>query len=1082
MGFTDNTTFTTPGSHEIVFEREAGEDDDFKPIAPDGNIRFFGRVNIGGGDADAYGPFEDIGHLVKLDEDVVSGETEDGDDAGDTPPAIRLNVSIDRSGGSANAGVQLQLIYYETSGIEYIQGADECFMGVRSADRMDTHVAQAMCITDEESFSLYAETDTDAGDTKRDLVLVETGLFTGVFQGELRLTDADGVGDGSNWGRMRGDAMYDADLDIAGVGEKAAVIGVNAGPVTIKYKDTDKQTRSYDIDIDITPPTIQIDSPAHGDRSDDEKPSFTGSFNDADSGLVSNSFQLNVDNTDDRQDGGEKVPVLKIDAVVAGPGSDHPVRRRLDYTGANGAFGVIPAGINMEMGGTAGSTQGPDPAVGATRGYPAGYEGVIYRGEIGDGYNAYKSVDSDDFSNGAHDGEFNDEVEIDFDEEGQTDSDFNGFNNAVDFQAAVRDLAGNIGFSDSDPANPRFINALGEEKSEDRDPNGTKHNVLGVFSRHIVWIDELDPYIKENRSVTGFYGMDSDDNLIRDRSAVMVVFDNEIEGSLIDTSTFSLEHDEDTPIAIADVMVDGNLVFLKLDEELKSDATPTLRITEGREVEDKAGNLLRSEESLYGTDSDDTVKEITVKDGILPVLTLTLSGGSGTGVGSEGSAKLTNGAMDVEIVSDEDINGSPFVSVVCSNIGWGTGDDAMDFDDYLSNRTGNVDNGATPEGLTPELKCGGDANPVEFRNTRSLSRPGNVWIYAWRNAEQSAESRHLNDGELVVVAWARDRSEYESDDDGMNIKNWGSVTARFVLDDTFHSPKNHMGGTVQPNDGAEVTEPRPFVTLDFAGEATTVKVSEFMVDGTDALSSLENIGENRFLYWPEELEFGEHEVEFAASDAADNDLPGGSDSFKFNVMARDPFVLDITAGWNAISFPANPVDSAVDAVFTEEAVDRVVGWNPTSSTGPWSMASRIDGVWTTNMDFAPLTEIEVRYGYWVHSTAFVKQSVQLEGPVNRETSPNPHPYGIITVAGWNFVGVIDQDGDQTEGAAGDELKGFDDGEATDAVKAKDYLAGYRQAYTWDAIAHGYKVLQGDDSIKIGDGIWVFFPDQNAIAP
>ena len=94
----------------------------------------------------------------------------------------------------------------------------------------------------------------------------------------------------------------------------------------------------------------------------------------------------------------------------------------------------------------------------------------------------YKSLESDDFDDGAPDGEFNGEIEIDFDEFIDDDT-FDGFNNAVDFQAIVRDLAGNIGFSDSEPTAPRFINALGEEKEGDRDPDGGKHNVLGVFSR-----------------------------------------------------------------------------------------------------------------------------------------------------------------------------------------------------------------------------------------------------------------------------------------------------------------------------------------------------------------------------------------------------------------------------------------------------------------------------------------------------------------------------------------------------------------------------------------------------------------------
>ena len=97
------------------------------------------------------------------------------------------------------------------------------------------------------------------------------------------------------------------------------------GPVTITYKDTDGRTRTYQIEIDITPPTITVDSPAHKGRSDDEKPSFIGTLNDADSGLQSNSFQLDVDNTND---GGDASPVL---SYASGVTSEGQVRRRQDY-------------------------------------------------------------------------------------------------------------------------------------------------------------------------------------------------------------------------------------------------------------------------------------------------------------------------------------------------------------------------------------------------------------------------------------------------------------------------------------------------------------------------------------------------------------------------------------------------------------------------------------------------------------------------------------------------------------------------------------------------------------------------------
>ena len=97
------------------------------------------------------------------------------------------------------------------------------------------------------------------------------------------------------------------------------------------------------------------------------------------------------------------------------------------------------------------------------------------------------------------------------------------------------------------------------------------------YSRHVVYIDEIDPSIDMDASVTGFYGLDDDDIPVRDRSAVMVVFDNSVNGELIDTGTFSLQHDETTAIEIEDVRrIDGKLVFLKLGEELASDSTSDL--------------------------------------------------------------------------------------------------------------------------------------------------------------------------------------------------------------------------------------------------------------------------------------------------------------------------------------------------------------------------------------------------------------------------------------------------------------------------------------------------------------------------
>ena len=97
--------------------------------------------------------------------------------------------------------------------------------------------------------------------------------------------------------------------------------------------------------------------------------------------------------------------------------------------------------------------------------------------------------------------------------------------------------------------------------------------------------------------------------------------------------------------------------------------------------------------------------------------------------------------------------------------------------------------------------------------------------------------------------------------------------------------------------------------------------------------------------------------------------------------------------------------------------------------------------------------------------------VQLVGQINR-TDPSVVPADLVSIPtepGWNFVGVIDQDGDQTQANDGETLETGDT-----PVTAGDYLGKNKRAYTWDAVRSEFKVLEDGDEIKIGDGIWVYY--------
>ena len=164
--------------------------------------------------------------------------------------------------------------------------------------------------------------------------------------------------------------------------------------------------------------------------------------------------------------------------------------------------------------------------------------------------------------------------------------------------------------------------------------------------------------------------------------------------------------------------------------------------------------------------------------------------------------------------------------------------------------------------------------------------------------------------------------------------------------------------------------------------------------------------------------------------------------------------------------PADPVDTAIGAVFTDPAVESVIGWD----TEGWRIAVRRDGVWESNQQYGALNEIRSKYGYWVKSNNFVQQPIALTANDRGVGGPRT-PKSIDTKPGWNFVGVIDQDGDQTEGESGNSLK---DSQNT-PINAGEYLGSkYVRAYTWNATFNRFDVLREDNEVTIGAGIWVFY--------
>ena len=106
---------------------------------------------------------------------------------------------------------------------------------------------------------------------------------------------------------------------------------------------------------------------------------------------------------------------------------------------------------------------------------------------------------------------------------------------------------------------------------------------------------------------------------------------------------------------------------------------------------------------------------------------------------------------------------------------------------------------------------------------------------------------------------------------------------------------------------------------------------------------------------------------------------------------RPPYRIDLVAGWNLISFPGDPVDTAIESVIGSDLqVNLVLGYRG----GAWSSAQRnADGEWV-----GTLREIKAVWGYWVLTSV----AETIEAPL----TTTPGPFSRCT-NGWQLEGVVD---------------------------------------------------------------------------
>jgi hypothetical protein len=403
-------------------------------------------------------------------------------------------------------------------------------------------------------------------------------------------------------------------------------------------------------------------------------------------------------------------------------------------------------------------------------------------------------------------------------------------------------------------------------------------------------------------------------------------------------------------------------------------------------------------------------------DKLAPVITVTQSGGSA----ASDPGGLTNDKMTVSVASDEDLQGPPAITVT---------------------------------DLTPNP----DVTVTGFNGALAVAQGGRTWSLVVTKSSSASGDRAVK-----VVA---------TDSAGNSATVGKDTTKTYVLDLAV--------ATATSSPATSTTQSTPFLTTDFSSDQSALTVTEATLDDVDVTASvIASADSKKFFFQPTTaLTNASHTYVVKVADAAGNTATVTN---TFTKSDRTQFVLELFAGWNAISLPSNPLDTDVNSVLSNSGVKQVVGYDATTPSQPWRIASKVGSGAYTSQTTPGLSTVSAGHGYWVETSDFEDQKISLEGP----TGPGDARPGLTTIAtgnGWNLVGVVDQSRTQTQALnKGLPLTRPNAGGAHIPVTSDTYFntVNNGRAYTFDTVASEFRELVGANTVTIGSGIWVFISPQD----
>jgi hypothetical protein len=298
------------------------------------------------------------------------------------------------------------------------------------------------------------------------------------------------------------------------------------------------------------------------------------------------------------------------------------------------------------------------------------------------------------------------------------------------------------------------------------------------------------------------------------------------------------------------------------------------------------------------------------------------------------------------------------------------------------------------------------------------------------------------------------------------------VTYHYVKTDVFEVDQTAPTVTFDPVDDAKIQNASPFIRLTFDEDeypgdtfktVTLTKAEVLNPDATttDLLSSFVTSDSIEFIWAASDLALGAYKLTVSATDSAGNKLTNATSDF--TVEARALYSIKLRPGWNLISLPGVPADTAIDTVVAEQDVDVVITYDPMAAGG-WLTAVR-----GTDGNFVgTLTTVDSTTAYWVHTDTFDPIKVDIPGfTAGSQVVPPAFDLGV----GWNLVPVSSLD------------------LTTTTIDADDYFSGltWSRAYGYDnATAKFTSILPidtvNDPDVTVGQGYWIYLTKTGTLVP